>query len=194
MLRETLATCTTRHVLPARAGCHLAACCSTERAFAKLPQRMLWPQGWSVRQVANYLHPPSTLQACWPHLLTLSAATAFVQTSLAHQNPGRTIRLGVQAIDGVRAPGAVGDGCPENADDEHGIGLACKQLRPADNRTAWRCLATGGSWLLTWASSAHPVGRLSAWAGCNTAQRLRCLQRAVNTGSVQPLKGTQACF
>ncbi len=182
MLRETLATCTTRQVAcrrwlpPGSMLQHGQGVCQAATAYAVAAG--LEPP--AVRQPSA---PTTTLQACWPHLLTLSAPTQFVQTSLAHQNPGRTIRLGVQAIDGVRAPGAVGDGCPEISDDEHGIGLGCKQLRPADNRTAWRCLATGGSW-----RPAPPGPPAALHNTCIAFSVLSTLDQW------QPLKGTQACF
>lgn len=82
---------------------------------------------------------------CWPQLLELSAPTQVQITSLAHQNPGRIVRLGVQSVAGrLRAPGAVGEGCSPEANDEMGVEMACRSTRAA-NRTAWRCAQTGGT-------------------------------------------------
>lgn len=84
-------------------------------------------------------------EGCFPQLLTLSGPTRYEITSLAHQNPGRPYRVGAQTINGVRAAGAVGDGCgaPTPTSDEMGIDLACLNLRPLD-RGAAQCEAMGG--------------------------------------------------
>lgn len=76
-------------------------------------------------------------ELCWPQLLMLTGPVSLSIVSLAHQNPGRMSRIGVQSQSGVlRAPGAVSDGCPLDSNDENGVPLACRNVRPS-NRTAW---------------------------------------------------------